>query len=233
MDIERLRPLLPLVGDSLEPLVYKYLTQDKQVTEKAVLFMAGSPAAGKTELLNRLISEHKMTNFVRIDADDFRWWFPYYNEKNSIEYQKPASRMVEKTYCHALKDGFQIIMDSTFSSTSIAQQNFDRAFKEGYQVILNYVYFEPALAWQYAQSRTRHVPLEVLKKNFLKSREAIVNTLDRYDGQFTLNVYHRRVDPDSEGGFAIDVIPNVTKQTWLSSHDCPYVTIDDLAHIGV
>lgn len=60
--------------------------------------MAGSPAAGKTELLNRLLEQHGITNIVRIDADDFRWWFPYYNEENSVDYQRPASRMVDFIY---------------------------------------------------------------------------------------------------------------------------------------
>ncbi|CAM4128910.1 zeta toxin family protein [Serratia silvae] len=195
--------------------------------------MAGSPAAGKTELLNRLIEQNGLTNFVRIDADDFRWWFPYYNEKNARDYQKPASGMVEKTYKHALTDGYPIIMDSTFASPGIADKNFDRAFEAGYKVMLNYVYFEPALAWQYAQTRTRQVPLDVLKKNFIKSSETIEHVLNKYHGCFTLNVIQRRPDPNNQGQFIIDYKSGVTKDSWVDSHDCPYTVIEDLAHIGV
>lgn len=106
--------------------------------------MAGSPAAGKTERLNRLIEQQGITNIVRIDADDFRWWFPYYNEVNSVEYQKPASKMVDFIYKKSLKDGYPIVMDSTFSSKGIAEKNFDLALSAGYKVMLNYVYFDPA-----------------------------------------------------------------------------------------
>jgi len=129
MDME-LQKILPDFGTSIRPHVYDYVTANKLANAKQVLFMAGSPAAGKTELLNRLIADHGLTNIVRIDADDFRWWFPYYNEKNSVDYQKSASKMVEFVYKKALADGFPIVMDSTFASKSIAEQNFDRAFKQ-------------------------------------------------------------------------------------------------------
>lgn len=38
--------------------------------------MAGSPAAGKTELLDLLIEENRITNIVRIDATTFAGGFP-------------------------------------------------------------------------------------------------------------------------------------------------------------
>lgn len=135
--------------------------------------MAGSPAADKTELLNRLIEQHGLTNIVRIDADEFRWRFPYYNEENSVEYQKPASKMVDFIYKKALSEGYPIVMDSTFSSIGIAEQNFNRALRAGYQVMLNYVYFEPTHAWVYAQARSRKVPLEVLKKIFSRAEKPL------------------------------------------------------------
>lgn len=228
-----LETILPEFGEAIRPHVYSYVTANKHATAKQVLFMAGSPAAGKTELLNRLIEQHGLTNIVRIDADDFRWWFPYYNEENSVEYQKPASKMVDFIYKKALSEGYPIVMDSTFSSIGIAEQNFDRALRAGYQVMLNYVYFDPTHAWVYAQARSRKVPLEVLKKNFFKSRETIEHMLTKYAGQFTLNVYHRREDSENVGQFLVDFTSNVTLATWTTSHHCPYSDVSDLAHIGV
>ena len=230
---KELQTVLPEFGKAIRPHLYNYVTANKHATAKHVVFMAGSPAAGKTELLNRLIEQHGMTNIVRIDADDFRWWFPYYNEENSVDYQRYASSMVEFIYKKTLEDGYPIVMDSTFSSTDIAERNFDRALKAGYQVMLNYVYFDPTLAWVYAKSRARRVPLDILKANFFKSRETIEHMLKRYAGQFTLNVYHRRADPDNEGQFLVDITTDVTLETWSSSHHCPYTRISDLAHIGV
>lgn len=228
-----LETILPEFGEAIRPHVYSYVTANKHATAKQVLFMAGSPAAGKTELLNRLIEQHGLTNIVRIDADDFRWWFPYYNEDNSVEYQKPASKMVDFIYKKALSEGYPIVMDSTFSSIGIAEQNFDRALKAGYQVMLNYVYFDPTYAWVYAQARSRKVPLEVLKANFFKSRKTIEHMLTKYEGQFTLNVYHRWEDPKNKGQFEVSYTPNVTLATWNTSHHCPYTDVSDLAHIGV
>lgn len=75
--------------------------------------------------------------------------------------------------------------------------------------------------------------MEILKTNFFKSRETIEHMLEKYEGQFTLNVYHRHVDPDREGEFIVDYTANVSMETWSSSHYCPYEGIGDLAHISV
>lgn len=234
MDTSILEPIGLEVKDAVKDILFRHLTKDKSTdVPPAVLFMAGSPAAGKTELLNRLISEHEWHDFVRIDADDFRWWFPYYNEMNSVHFQKPASKMVDYIYKEALKNKHQIIMDSTFASKGIAEQNFDKALKAGYGIVLNYVYFDPAQAWVYAQKRTRHVPLEVLKNNFINGRDVIKHVLDKYEGKFTLNVYHRYADNTQKSGFSIDEIFNVKKDEWADSHPCTYNSIEDLAHIAV
>ncbi|EFH5067192.1 zeta toxin family protein [Escherichia coli] len=230
---KELETILPEFGEAIRPYVYSYVTANKNANAKHVLFMAGSPAAGKTELLNRLLEQHGITNIVRIDADDFRWWFPYYNEENSVDYQRPASRMVDFIYKKALSEGYPIVMDSTFSSIGIAERNFDLALKAGYQVALNYVYFDPAYAWVFAQARSRKVPLEVLKANFFKSRETIEHMLAKYAGLFTLNVYHRREDPENDGQFVVDYTPNVTLENWTTFHSCPYSDVSDLAHLGV
>ncbi|HHA2302451.1 zeta toxin family protein [Enterobacter asburiae] len=125
-----LKNLLPEFGKTIRPIVYKHITAKKEKA-KDVMFMAGSPAAGKTELLTRLIEELGLQNLVRIDADDFRWWFPYYNEETSFEYQLPASRMVDVIYKEAIADGYPIVMDSTFASITNAEKNFNLALEAG------------------------------------------------------------------------------------------------------
>lgn len=236
MDKTLLEPLGLQVKDAVEDVLYNYLTNKKKpINDGAcgIVFMAGSPAAGKTELINNVILTGKQTNFVRIDADDFRWWFPYYNESNSVCFQKPASKMVSAIYARALDNRYQIIMDSTFASKGIADSNFDAAIAAGYTLILNYVYLDPAIAWVYAQQRSRVVPLDVLKNNFINGRKVIEHVLEKYDGQFALNVFHRYREPANPTGFSIETIRNVTKDTWADSHHCPYTCIDDLADIGV
>ena len=233
MDKELLEPLGLQVKDAVNDILYEHLTKNKKPVENlAIMFMAGSPAAGKTELINNVIKKSNMTNFVRIDADDFRWWFPYYNEKNSVCFQKPASKLVDAIYKKSLKSRYQIIMDSTFASKGIAEQNFDAALKANYSIVLNYVYLDPAVAWVYAQQRTRVVPLEVLKRNFISGREVIEHVLDKYAGKFILNVFVRQVDSSSPTGFSVTRTANVTKATWATSHNCPYKSIEDLAHLS-
>ncbi|RNA73516.1 zeta toxin family protein [[Curtobacterium] plantarum] len=233
LDKELLEPLGLEVKDAVKDVLYNHLTKDKKPVENlAILFMAGSPAAGKTELINNTIKSTSMANFVRIDADDFRWWFPYYNEKNSVCFQKPASKLVDVIFKKSLKDRYQVIMDSTFASKGIAEQNFDAALKANYAIVLNYVYLDPAVAWVYAQERTRVVPLDVLKRNFIAGREVIEHVLEKYEGRFTLNVFLRQVDSNSPSGFTVTQIKNVTKATWSTSHSCPYKSIEDLAHLS-
>lgn len=234
MDKAVLEPLGLEVKDAVEDVLYNHLTKGKTPVENlAIVFMAGSPAAGKTEFINNVIQQAKQSNFVRIDADDFRWWFPYYNEVNSFCFQKPASKMVDSMYQKALDGRYQIIMDSTFASIGIAEKNFKAALKAGYKIVLNYVYLDPAIAWVYAQQRTRVVPLDVLKNNFISGRKVIRHVLEKFEGQFTLNVYHRYQDATSPSGFNVRSIRNVTKESWDASHTCPYTCIEDLAHIGV
>ncbi|MDT8850237.1 zeta toxin family protein [Pantoea dispersa] len=234
MDTSLLEPLGLEVKDAVKDILFKHVTNGKtNDMPPDVIFMAGSPAAGKTELLNRLIELHGLEDFVRVDADDFRWWFPYYNEENSLFFQKPASKMVSYIYKECLKNKYRTIMDSTFSSKGIAEQNFDAAIKAGYEIFLHYVYLDPATAWEYAQTRKRTVTIEILKKNFIEGRKVIEHILDKYDGQFTLTVHHRFRDVSKPFGFGIDTIEDVTKHTWAASHPCPYTCIEDLAHIGV
>ena len=236
MDKNLLEPLGLQVKDAVEDILYNHLTKEKKPIsegQRGIVFMAGSPASGKTELINNVILAGKQTNFVRIDADDFRWWFPYYNQSNSFCFQKPASKMVSAIYARALDNRYQIIMDSTFASKDIADANFDAALAAGYTLILNYVYLDPAIAWVYAQKRTRVVPLEVLKKNFINGRRVIEHVLEKYEGMFILNVFRRYRDPANPSGFSIETIRHVTKDTWAASHDCPYTCIEDLAAIGV
>lgn len=223
--------VLPAFSRSIRPSLYQYLTQNKRVTSQDVLFMAGSPAAGKTELLDLLIEENRITNIVRIDADDFRWWFPYYSEANAAAYQKPASQMVELMYRYALRDGYQIVMDSTFASRDIAERNVQRALSAGYRVMINYFYFDPELAWRYAKLRARKVPLDILKQNFFKSRKTIEYMIEKYKDNITLNVYQRRPSPQNPHKFVVDYKPDVTLASWPDSHDYPYRDVSDLSHI--
>lgn len=47
-------------------------------TEKIAIFMAGSPGAGKTEFISRLLTEEQESSYHVIDLDEIRQWMPEY-----------------------------------------------------------------------------------------------------------------------------------------------------------
>lgn len=47
-------------------------------TEKIAIFMAGSPGAGKTEFISRLLTESQESAYYVIDLDQIRQWMPGY-----------------------------------------------------------------------------------------------------------------------------------------------------------
>lgn len=49
-----------------------------QTTEKIAIFMAGSPGAGKTEFISRLLTESQESAYYVIDLDEIRGWMPEY-----------------------------------------------------------------------------------------------------------------------------------------------------------
>ena len=63
------------------------------------VFMAGSPAAGKTEVSKSIVSEIEGSGgkVIRLDPDDLREQFVEYNGSNSFLFQRAVSAIVERT----------------------------------------------------------------------------------------------------------------------------------------
>ncbi|EHJ53103.1 zeta toxin family protein [Streptococcus macacae] len=149
--------------------------------EKDAVFMAGSPGAGKTEVALGLAENYD--NHVIIDADAFRSKFPDYNGKNSSDFQKASSWLVEQALKFVLEKGYSFILDATFAILS-AEKNVIRAEKKGFRVTIIYVYQDPQIAWQFTKERERAEGRKVPKSTFInayfKARENIKKVKERH-----------------------------------------------------
>lgn len=143
--------------------------------------MAGSPGAGKTEVALGLAENYD--NHVIIDADAFRSKFPDYNGKNSSDFQKASSWLVEQALKFVLEKGYSFILDATFAILS-AEKNVIRAEKKGFRVTIIYVYQDPQIAWQFTKERERAEGRKVPKSTFInayfKARENIKKVKERH-----------------------------------------------------
>lgn len=157
--------------------IYANNKEYKEFSIPATFFMAGSPGAGKTEVSKSFVKYHYQRNFpiVRIDADDIRGICPGYNGNNSYLFQEATSLGVNKIYDFVLKNKFNCLIDSTFSSFKYAEENIKRALKRKREVYVFYIYQEPMLAWDFAQKREkiekRKITLDVFVADFLKAKE--------------------------------------------------------------
>jgi len=156
---------------------------------KTAIFMAGSPGAGKTEVAAGLADLNE--NFCMIDADAFRTQFPGYNGKNSSEFQRGASKLVDLAFTEAIKKGYSFILDGTFAIER-AHENIERVLKRGYFVRIYYVYQNPIIAWNFTKSRElaegRVVPKERFINAFFKSRENLMLVKARFKEEVEIHI---------------------------------------------
>ncbi len=149
--------------------------------ERDAVFMAGSPGAGKTEIVTELIKNYD--NLVVIDADCFREMFADYNGQNSSLFQKASSWLVEQAFQFAVKNGYSFIMDATFAVPS-AEKKIVKVLKKNYQVLIFYVYQEPEIAWKFTKAREiaegRLVPRLTFINAFFKARENVKKVKERH-----------------------------------------------------
>lgn len=153
--------------------IYRALVDGKTPSGdgKIVIFTAGAPASGKSEFVTNFLKE--FGNLVLIDADSFRPLFPYYNGDNAEQYQTACTQVVKHCFRQALKDGYNIILDSNFAYESVAMDNVRRALNADYHVQIVYIYLDPLNAWYHVQSRTRKIPPEVFCRNYTECRSTI------------------------------------------------------------
>ncbi|MEY8537856.1 zeta toxin family protein [Lactococcus muris] len=162
-------------------LISDIVANKKRLEDKTAVFMAGSPGAGKSEVAASVASIYP--DYVVIDADYFRSKFPSYNGKNSSEFQKAASWLVEQAFKYMIEHGYSFILDATFALRS-SNNNIKRALKNNFKTLIFYVYQEPLIAWDFTKKREevegRVVPKSTFVHAFFKARENIIKAKAKY-----------------------------------------------------
>ena len=175
-------------------------------TNPAAFFMAGCPAAGKTELAKsfaKFVGEKFNDNgepIMRIDADDLRELLPGYTGENSRLFQYPASILVDAAFDMIMKNKQSFILDGTLSDLNKARQNISRCLnkKREYMVTVMYVYNDPIEAWKAAQLREvtegRSVPMDIFIDRYFKSKVNTQKLKDEFGQNIEIDILFKETN---------------------------------------
>lgn len=164
-------------NDIVKWIISRYDSQEYQA--KQIIFLAWSPWAWKTEMINWMLRNWFDEYFLNIDLDELRKIIPWYNWKNSDSYQKWAIKLMERLLDKAFHKSTNIILDWTFWSKSVTERNIERAIKKWYNVQIFYVSFDPKVAWKYTLWRElenkRKIPFLSFYNQYYNSYKNIKN----------------------------------------------------------
>ena len=90
------------------------------------------------------------------------------------------------------KKGLSIIMDSNFSSLTLANRNIKSLLKRGYNISIYFLYDDFERCFLYTKKREaitkRTVPEKVFINSVIKSRETVIEIKEEYKENIVLNV---------------------------------------------
>jgi len=155
-------------------LIFKFNKQTKKI-----IFMAGGPGAGKTEMAMGISRKLKIDT---IEADQIRQYCPHYNGHNSHLFQRASSKAVNILVDYALKHNISFILDGNFANYKIQKENIDRALKKGYEIEIRFINTDIYDAKRYTEIREakegRKITTEVFKEKFINSIETVSKFFD-------------------------------------------------------
>lgn len=182
-------------------LAKEYIDTDKYLTDKqpVAFFMAGCPAAGKTEvaraLANNIAKELKRSEpILHLDPDVIRENIIGYNGAQSELFQEATTIIVNACFDRMMTNKPSFILDGTLSNLSIARKNIERCLdnKRKYDITLCFVYNEPLVSWQTAQLRKlttgRDVKLDIFIDRYFKARENVNILKSEFGNRITLDI---------------------------------------------
>lgn len=163
------------------------------------VFMAGAPGAGKTEVSQALVSQFEHT--LRIDADEYRRYFPDYSGGNSHLFQRAVSLIVERVLDKVFKHKQNFVLDGTFSNIDVARKNIRRAIGHGHSVELLYVFQNPVVSWAFVGAREeqegRRILLDTFIEQFLNSKEVVNQIKREFADAINVRLLIKNLDMDS------------------------------------
>lgn len=175
------------------------------------IFMAGSPGAGKTEASEGLIKGgliEKMFGFkclggvVRVDDDEIRYFFKDigYDGTNTDLFRSASILGVEKVFDFSLKNGQNLILDSTFSNYEKSRENIKRSLRKRRSVGIFYLYIDPIIAWNFTLKRAKIIGRSVPRSFFIESlfhaKENVNKIKSEFGSKVELTLLERSYDRD-------------------------------------
>lgn len=180
-------------------LIEEFTKEIKRDDAPIIIFMAGSPGAGKTEIAKRLMLNFK-NKPIRIDADDIRPFFKKYAGHNSELFQKASSKGVHILYDYSLKKNLNIILDGTFAYDG-AISNVERALEKGYKVGIYFIYQNPKDSWLFTKEREkvekRHVTKKIFINSFLESLKNVKKAKAEFKNKIDISLIIKGYKGDS------------------------------------
>lgn len=179
-----------LINKFCNPLIYP------PYEVPSILFMAGSPGAGKTEysksLIKQLEEKDKNSKYIRVDADEVRNMIPQFNGKNSSQIQRAASKGVSIILDYAFHNKQNILVDGTFANYEIMDKNIKRALDKTPKIGIFYLYQDPILAWEFTQVREkvekRKISKSVFIDAFFKAKKNVNLIKEKYGNRIDVNL---------------------------------------------
>lgn len=157
--------------------------------EPIVVFMAGSPGAGKTETSREFASDivrDSGQKVLRIDPDEIRDDFREigYDGKNSFLYQAGTAGIVNNIVDEALRKRTSFILDGTFSKEEKAIDNIERCLNKNCKVYIFYIYQDPIQAWEFVRQRELKEGRRVEKSIFIEQYFMSRNVVNKMKNKF-------------------------------------------------
>lgn len=187
----------------------------------AAIYMAGVPAAGKTEWANRLIPQFE-NRPLHIDMDEIATHMDDYKPKISHLFRAGATIILEKLYDIAINKKVDLLLDGTFGHDKVVQ-NIERALSRGYLVRVYFIATDPLVAWESAAAREKVEERRIDSVEFTETYYRILGNLKKVKETFGDAVPFSVVLKDSDNRIK-DVIENVDIDHYIN----PVLTIDEL-----
>lgn len=147
----------------------------------STIFLAGSPWAGKTEWIDSFLDKDK---YVILDSDEYRKKFDGYVWINAEEFQRYASRVMDKMFSFCMKNNLNVIVDGTFWNRKIIEQNIFQCIKRNRVFMVALILQHPIISYLYTKKRelekTRKIPKDEFIKKFFTSIENVHFVIENY-----------------------------------------------------
>ncbi|OGS70677.1 MAG: hypothetical protein A3F91_09190 [Flavobacteria bacterium RIFCSPLOWO2_12_FULL_35_11] len=155
--------------------------------DKKIIFMAGSPGAGKSETAQLILRDRFKIDII--DTDEIRKELSEDGGKNAHLYQKASSKGVSILIDYAFKNGFSFILDGNFAEYDVQKKNIDRAIKHGYEIEIVFVSRAIDAAQRFTKIREEKSGRRVPDDVFIEKSMGAIETVRKFISDVRVDFY--------------------------------------------